>query len=140
MIGRVVEHHLGAAEQIAKIIHPALLQFHLQAALPQGWQQLLTHIGTALAGLHQHINRAFTGAPAKAWIDGIGHPLQGCTGRTIAPVAQGVAAHRQHRHPCWQIKAIATAMGVISHRPAPQLPQQLGHMKTPTHQPEGFTR
>ena len=77
VIGRVVEHHLGATEQITKIVHPALLQFHRQAALTQGWQQLLTHIAAALAGLHQHINGALTAAPAKARVNGIGHPLQG---------------------------------------------------------------
>ena len=58
----------------------------------------------------------------------------------VAPVAQGVAADRQHGHPGRQGEAIAAAVRVIRHRSPPQLSQQGGHVKAPAHHPERRTR
>jgi hypothetical protein len=70
----------------------------------------------------------------------VGHQKQRIARRPVAPVAERVAAHRQHRHPGGQVKAVAAAVGVVGHRSAPQAPQQPGHIEAPAHHPQGRTR
>ena len=147
VIRRVVQHHRGAVEQAHQVLHPALLHLHAQPPPPQGRHQLLQHVAAALALLHQHVNRAAqllavsAGAPLEPHrFQGIGHQKQGIAGCPVTPVAQGVAAHRQHRYPGRQIEAVATAVGVIHRRSTAQATQQPGHIKAPADDPQSRAR
>ena len=161
VVGGVVEHHAGAAEQLDQIVDPALLELHPQPPIPQGRHQPLQHVAAVLAHLHQHVDRppgprrgpGLDGSapriapghlrrprPQPFRIEGIGHQEERVAGRPIPPVAQGVATHRQHRHAGRQIQAIAAAVGVVGHGAAPQASQQPGHIKAPAHDPEGLAR
>ena len=71
-------------------------------------------------------------------LERIGNQIQGIARRAITPVTEGVAAHSQHGHTGGEIKAVATAVGVISGGSTPQAPEQLRHIEPPAHQPQGF--
>jgi hypothetical protein len=160
VVGRVVKHHRGAVEQIHQILHPALLHVHPQTRGPQGGHQPVQHVVAVLAPLDQHIDGSPSTAPAApggagsgvfCWIagsgpplqplgiQGIGHQKQGIAGGAVSPVGQGVAAHRQHRHPGGQGEPVAAAVGVVGHRPSGQTTEQHGHIEPPADNPQSPT-
>ena len=111
------------------------IKFYYEHKLPK-------HVVTAFAPLHQHIEGTrfcclVASTPLKPLrLQGIREKEQGVSWSTVAPIPQGVATDRQHGHTWRQVKAIATAVGLVDDGPTVQPAQQHGHIKTPAHQPE----
>ena len=137
VVGGVVEVNLAAVEQVLQVVHPALLYMDPQPSLPQRWHQGVEHVGAGLAALHQHVKVTDATTVVEGRIHGIGQQKQGIARRLCSPVGHGVTTHRQHRDARRQMKAVATAVGVIGNGAPPQPSQQPGHVKPPTHQPKG---
>ena len=145
VIRRVIQHNLGAVEQIHQVLNPSGLHLNPEALGLQGRNQLLQDIVAGLALLHQDVNAALSiTAPLSPLqplgTQGIGNQAKRITRSTVTPVTEGVAAHRQHRNSRRQGKAIAAAVGVIRTGAAAQLPQQPGDIKAPAHNPKSTPR
>ena len=145
VLRRVIEHHLGAVEQADQIIDPTALHLNAETLLPQRRHESVQHIAAAFALLHQHIHRPRrNGITAISPVtprephrrQGIGEQKQGVPRCAIAPVPQRVATDRQHRHTGRQIKAIATAVGLIHDAATTQTPEQPWNIKPPADQPD----